>query len=106
LTSILKAVAFGSLQYTAAGHVFKGLALCFQKDNRGVFYAIASKKPTWSQNEPVMKEILNRFFYSGETGLESGGPSARSFPQMVPWTDPKENAFTCPVPQGWNVEGE
>jgi hypothetical protein len=50
-----------------------------------------------------MKQILSRFFYSGESGSGSGGPS--QLPQMVLWNDLREGAFTCPVPAGWQVEG-
>lgn len=48
-----------------------------------------------------MKQILGRFFYSGGQGQ----PGIASVPLMAMWKDPLEGAFTCPVPQGWKVEG-
>ena len=95
-------VALAEMQYALQGLPFKGLAMCFKKDNRGVLYAIAGSTSTWLQDEPVMKQILSRFFYAGETG-SAGGSSP--LPQMVPWNDLREGAFTCPVPAGWQVEG-
>ena len=39
----------------------------------------------------------------------SGGTPARAaslkVPRMIPWSDPNENAFSCPVPEGWSVRG-
>jgi len=96
-------VAMAEMQYAPKGLPFKGMAMCFKKDNRGVLYAIAGSISTWLQDEPVMKQILSRFFYAGETGSVGGGSSP--LPQMVPWNDLREGAFTCPVPAGWQVEG-
>ena len=67
------------------------------------FTRLPAATSTWLQDEPVMKQILSRFFYSGETG--SGGGGSSPLPQMVPWNDLREGAFTCPVPAGWQVEG-
>ena len=92
-------VAIGELQFAPMGQPFRGVALCFKHEQRGVLYAIGAAVGTWPQEEPVMKYILSNFFYAGG---ESGGASTL---QMVLWRDPKEGAFTCPVPQGWKVEG-
>jgi|GEM_PF-849899 len=95
-------VAVGQLRYRVQGEPFKGAAMCFKKGDQGVFYAMASRESAWPQEESVMREILSRFFYTGEEG--PGGPSP-STPDMVPWSDPNEGAFTCPAPRGWKVEG-
>ena len=50
-----------------------------------------------------MKQILGRFFYTGETGPGNGGTGV--LPQMVQWNDLKEGAFSCLVPAEWNVQG-
>ena len=94
-------VAVGEIQFAPKGQPFRGVALCFKEHQKGVLYGIASTVGTWSQEEPVMKEILSRFFYSGGRGQEGMAPSIT----MVPWRDPLEGAFTCPVPQGWKVDG-
>jgi hypothetical protein len=96
-------VALAEMQYAPQGLPFKGLVMCFKKDNRGVLYTIAASTSTWIRDEPVMKQILSRFFYSGEAGPGGGGTSP--LPQMVLWNDLKEGAFSCPVPAGWQVEG-
>jgi hypothetical protein len=98
-------VAVAEMQFAPSGQPFRGLVMCFKKDNRGVLYAIAASTPAWSQDEPVMKQILSRFFYSGGAPPEGGTPSTGALPPMVSWSDPKEGAFTYPVPQGWEVEG-
>jgi len=57
-------VALADMQFAAQGLAFKGMAMCFKEDNRGVLYAIAGGASTWLQDEPVMKQILSRIFYS------------------------------------------
>ena len=94
-------VAVGEISFSPRGQAFQGIAMCFKQDLKGVLYAIASTRSTYPQDEPVMKQILSRFFYSGGSGQE-GSASA---PTMVPWRDPLEGAFSCPVPQGWKVDG-
>ena len=94
-------VAVAEYSFSPKGAKFIGVAMCFKEDPQGVLYAISSTSSTWPKEEPVMKQILMRFFYSG------GGaqPGNLSIPPMVTWRDPLEGAFTCPVPQGWKVEG-
>ena len=62
-------VALAEMQYAPQGLPFRGLVMCFKKDNRGVLYAIAGSTSTWLQDEPVMKQILSRFFYSGDSRI-------------------------------------
>ncbi len=94
-------VAVGELSFAPQAARFVGAAMCFKEDPQGVLYAIASTAESWAQGESVMKQVLSRFFYSGRGG-RGGGAAA---PAMVMWRDPLEGAFTCPVPQGWKVEG-
>lgn len=91
-------VAVGELSYAPRGTKYVGAVLCFKEEPQGVLYAIASTEEVWPQGEPVMKQVLSRFFYAGKGGQAAG-------PAMVMWRDPIEGAFTCPVPQGWKVEG-
>ncbi|MCU0560454.1 MAG: hypothetical protein MUD16_09710 [Desulfobacterales bacterium] len=93
-------VAVAAIAYTAGGQPFKGASMCFKLADRGVVYVMASNPATWIQDGPVMETILKSFFYSAP-----GPANAAALPAMVPWRDPHEGAFTCPVPQGWNVEG-
>jgi hypothetical protein len=94
-------VAVAELSFSPKGVNFIGVAMCFKEDPQGVLYAISSTSSTWNQEEPIMKQILSRFFYSGGQGQ----PGSASLPPMTLWRDPLEGAFTCPVPQGWKVEG-
>jgi hypothetical protein len=96
-------VATGSMAYTAGGTSFRGQAMCFRHQQHGVLYAMASTAATWSRDAPVMKRILQNFFYAGSAPSQSA--QKVSLPQMVNWRDPIENAFTCPVPSGWKAEG-
>lgn len=94
-------VAVAEISYSAGGQTFRGLSMCFKDKKQGVLYTISSTPETWNQEEPIMKQILSRFFYSGR-GVQSGNSNSAS---MVMWRDPLEGAFVCPVPQGWKVEG-
>jgi hypothetical protein len=94
-------VAVGEIAFSPRGQAFQGVAMCFKQDLKGVLYVIASARSTYLQDEPVMKQILSRFFYSGESGQGEGASAIT----MVSWRDPLEGAFTCPVPQGWKVDG-
>jgi len=99
-------VAVGELAFTPRATKFVGTAMCFKEDPQGVIYAIASTEAVWPQGEAVMKQVLGRFFYSGRGGEAAGdGAAGVSAPAMVMWRDPVEGAFTCPVPQGWKVQG-
>jgi hypothetical protein len=94
-------VAVAEISYSAGGQTLRGLSMCFKDKMQGVLYAISSTPEAWNQEEPLMKQILSRFFYSGR-GVQSGNARSAS---MVMWRDPLEGAFVCPVPQGWKVEG-
>lgn len=99
MISTMPEVAIGELQFAPQGRPFRGVALCFKQGQQGVLYAIGSAVNAWAQEEASMKQILNSFFYAGR---DSAGTSV---PPMVPWRDPSEGSFVCPVPQGWMVEG-
>ncbi len=93
-------VAMARIDYTAGGSIFKGTGMCFKSADRGVLYVMVSSPATWVQDASVMETILKSFFYSAD-----GPADAAQLPAMMPWRDPREGAFTCPVPQGWNIEG-
>jgi hypothetical protein len=93
-------VAVAEFSFSPKNSTFIGLSMCLKADPQGVLYAMASTPGIWQREEPVMKQILMRFFYAG------GGRQGNSrVPPMVIWKDPVEGAFTCPIPQGWQVEG-
>jgi hypothetical protein len=95
-------VAIAEISYSAGGQDYRGLSMCFKdQKSQGVLYTISSTPETWNQEEPIMKKILSRFFYSGRA-IQAGSSTSAS---MVMWRDPLEGAFVCPVPQGWKVEG-
>jgi hypothetical protein len=99
-------VAVAEMRYAPGGGSFRGIVMCFKQDQKGVMYAIAATLPLWPQEEPVMKRMLSSFFYTGRapSGDQEKG-AIPSLPGLVSWRDPLEGAFTCPVPQGWTVEG-
>ncbi len=94
-------VAVGELSFAPNAVKFIGVALCFKDKGQGVVYAIASRADAWVQAEGVLKEVLGRFFYSGQTARTGNAAG----PPMIAWRDPIEGAFTCAVPEGWKVEG-
>jgi hypothetical protein len=73
----LSAVAAFSYE-PRAGLPFRGVALCFKREGKGVLYAIASRRDAWSREEPVMKRMLGAFFYSGGGQQGEGGQEGRS----------------------------
>jgi hypothetical protein len=77
-------VAVAEISYSAGGQTFRGLSMCFKDKKQGVLYTISSTPETWNQEEPIMKEILSRFFYSGRA-VQSGNSKSAS---MVMWRDP------------------
>ncbi len=93
-------VAIAGIDYAVGGLTFKGAIMCFKSADHGVLYVMASNPASWGQDAPVMETILKGFFYSTDEPAD-----AASLPAMAPWRDPREGAFTCPVPQGWNIEG-
>ena len=96
-------VVTGNMAYNAGERPFRGQAMCFVHRQRGVLYAVASTAATWPEEAPVMKRILQNFFYAPPAAAETG--QRVQLPRMVAWRDPLENAFACPVPAGWKVEG-
>jgi hypothetical protein len=53
-----------------------------------------------------MRRILLGFFYSDSSSPpKAKGGKRLQLPKLVSWRDPLEGAFTCPVPNGWKVEG-
>ena len=96
-------VSVAGIQYEAGGSVFKGTSMCFRSGESGVLYVIAAHPDRWALDAPAMEQILTRFFYSASTPVQHTG--GQLVPDMVLWKDPREGAFTCPVPKGWRVEG-
>lgn len=101
--SISPEVSVAGIFYEAVGSVFKGTTMCFRSGESGVLYVMASHPDTWALDAPVMEQILTRFFYSAGTPVQHA--DVQLIPDMVLYRDPREGAFTCPVPKGWGVEG-
>jgi hypothetical protein len=99
-------VATAVMAYAQGGKPFRGLVMCFKHHQRGVLYAMASTAATWAYDEPTMRRILLGFFYSDSSSPpKAKGGKRLQLPKLVSWRDPLEGAFTCPVPNGWKVEG-
>ncbi|MBI4799853.1 MAG: hypothetical protein HY794_14245 [Desulfarculus sp.] len=99
-------VAQGRLEYQVQGQPYRGWAMCFQQGGQGVVYALASRASDWPGQQQVLKDILRGFFYAAPAGAPATPKGAApGLPPMVEFRDPVEGAFTCPVPQGWKVEG-
>lgn len=95
-------VAIADFSYEAGGESFAGAALCFRSGDRGVLYAYATGVGAPEEASSSVRHILENFSYvlPGQGGFGAG-----QVPEMVSWRDPKEDAFTCPVPKGWSVDG-
>lgn len=94
-------VAVADFAYRAGGTELGGTAMCFRSGGRGVLYATAAAASAPGPANADMLRMLRTFRYAAPgAGVPPSGP-----PQMVAWPDPKEGAFTCPVPRGWTVDG-
>lgn len=95
-------VAVAELAYEAGGNEYVGTAMCFRSGRRGVLYAYAAGGGAPADVGGDMRRMLQTFRYTapGGAGVPADGP-----PETVAWRDPNENAFTCPVPRGWTVDG-
>ncbi len=64
------------------------------------FYALAAPPNSFNEWEDSFAKILSSFEVSGSS-QSKGQPHV----QYVQWRDPKENAFSFEVPEGWKVTG-
>jgi len=97
--SLLPEGAIGALNFALHGQAYRGNALVLKGQTTGALYVMSATPHAWAAAADEMVQILASFRYlSPDTGAEA-------LPEMTPWRDPTEGAFTLPVPRGWNVQG-
>jgi hypothetical protein len=69
----------------------------------GFFYLVSAREPILREGREDWARILASFRPVGapSQGVENPASSLRYFR----WTDPRENAFSIEVPEGWRVQG-
>ncbi len=67
----------------------------------GYFYASSAPAARYRNLEETFARILASFRVTGTAAAQAAAPQAR----YVRWTDPRENAFSLEVPEGWQVSG-
>ncbi len=97
--SFLPEGAMCALTFNLHGQLYRGAALVLKGQTTGALYVMSAPPQAWPAVADEMAQILARFRYLSPHGAAEG------FPEMVLWRDPTENAFTLPVPRGWQVQG-
>lgn len=77
------------------------------KGTAGFLYAASARTATYRAESETLSRILASFRASGAVADPPGASPAAGAPGVAwtRWQDPKENAFSLEVPQGWRVEG-
>lgn len=79
-------------------------ALCYLNGNAGMLYVISAPAGSFEARRPTLVKVLESFKYGGgdasSAGTQTSGPLT-----YTSWSDPKENAFSIEVPNGWKVVG-
>ncbi|KKH50587.1 hypothetical protein [Methanosarcina sp. 1.H.A.2.2] len=85
--------AVGSINYTRAsdGTLLKEVVLVSIYQQSGMFYSIRAPEDNFEAMKGTLTQILQTLYFTE--------------PSYVQWLEPKENAFTMEVPEGWNVIG-
>ena len=98
--SVLEQGLMGQLAFAIQGQGYRGTALVLIASRSiGSLFVIGATESAWVAQARAMSQILNGFRYLG------AAPAREAQPEMVPWRDPIEGAFSLPVPRGWRVEG-
>ena len=101
--------ALATIQFIAAGHPATATVLCSLDGPAGMLYAIAGPHQEFPRLRDDLVGILQSFkFVTPSGGAQSTGvATGQAQPQLkfVRWQDPKEQAFSIEVPQGWRVSG-
>jgi hypothetical protein len=90
----------GQLVFAIQGQAYRGTALVLIASRSvGSLFVIGATESAWVTQARPMTQILSSFRYLG------AAPASGTLPEMVPWRDPLEGAFSLPVPRGWHVDG-
>lgn len=64
-------------------------------------YLIEAPEGSWRQSEETFARILGSLAFAGPSSGARAGPRLA----YVRWNDPRENAFSLEVPEGWQIQG-
>lgn len=67
----------------------------------GYAYLVSAPEASYRKTEEVFAQILSSFRISAPAPAQKPAPSLR----YVRWHDPRENAFSLEVPDGWTMSG-
>ena len=95
---------WGELHFSVQGQPYRGVAVAMQSGATGTLFVMCATEAAWPVQAGTLAQILNGFRY-----LPPVAPAARQRDdlavQWTQWRDPREGAFTVPVPAGWSVQG-
>ncbi len=92
-------------EITFEGGSSKAAILCSETGPRsGMIFTTAAPVQTYASEKTRLIRILASFRYSGGQA-QSNATSADSNVRFVRWSDPRENAFSAQIPEGWRATG-
>jgi len=92
-------------RFQQEGITWQGIALCSIHEKSGILYIIAAEEESFEQHREMLITVLQSFrFEQPDEEMKELRP-VRPQIRYVSWQDPRENAFTMEIPQGWEVQG-
>jgi hypothetical protein len=95
----------GELQFEVQGRPYRGAALVLQIGSVGALYVMSATAESRDAQAQTMAAILSGSRYLTNAGVSAAAPTRVQNLRWTLWRDPREGAFTVPVPAGWNVQG-
>ncbi|RJP30426.1 MAG: hypothetical protein C4527_09625 [Candidatus Omnitrophota bacterium] len=94
-----------TFSYERKGEAGKANVLCSIADHSGMMYIIAAPKDRFAKEKPVLLGVLDSFSFTEPSQTMAGKKPDDPKIKYVRWSDPRENAFSLEVPEGWQVQG-
>ena len=96
---------FGGLEFVSPAGPSRANFMCNGNDQGGVCYAIAAPVNIFDRMRDTLSEVLASLrFGQPQANAQQAGPQSEA-PSFTRWIDPREQAFGCEVPAGWQVDG-
>ncbi|MFW6160715.1 MAG: hypothetical protein ACOC57_06200 [Acidobacteriota bacterium] len=84
---------------------WQGIALCSIHEKSGILYVMAAEEESFEQHRELLFDVLSSFRFEQPEKDSIEKIPTRPQIRYHTWQDPRENAFTMDVPQGWEVQG-
>lgn len=95
---------WGELRFQVQGQPYRGVAVVIQYGATGTLNIMCATDAAWPTQAATMAQILNGYRYLPPVSA-AAAQRAELAVEWTQWRDPREGAFTVPVPAGWLVQG-